>query len=139
MRSFEEILEIAAERKGGRAAVLGAVDPPLSADDLAEIPDDRWLSRMTRAVFQAGFSWKVIEAKWPGFEEAFRGFDVGACAMMSDDWFDELLKDTRIVPETARRSGRCRRMRFSCRRSHRRPGASGGRSGTGRVRITRDY
>ena len=102
MRSFEEILEIAAERKGGRAAVLGAVDPPLSADDLAEIPDDRWLSRMTRAVFQAGFSWKVIEAKWPGFEEAFRGFDVGACAMMSDDWFDELLKDTRIVRNGAK-------------------------------------
>ena len=52
---------------------------------------------MARSVFQAGFSWKVIEAKWPGFEEAFKGFDVGACAMMSEDWFDELLQDTRIV------------------------------------------
>ena len=31
---------------------------------------------MTRAIFQSGFSWKVIEAKWPGFEEAFDGFDV---------------------------------------------------------------
>ncbi len=97
MRSFDEILEIAAERKGGRAAVLDGIDPPLGSQALAAIPDDRWLSQMAKAVFQAGFNWKVIENKWPGFEEAFFGFDVGRVAMMSDDWFDQLVQDTRIV------------------------------------------
>ena len=102
MRSFEEILDIAAERKGGRAAVLDGIDRPLSAEALAAIPDDRWLAQMAKGVFQAGFNWKVIETKWPGFEDAFHGFDVGRVAMMSEDWFDELLQDTRIVRNGAK-------------------------------------
>ncbi|MEM0948683.1 MAG: DNA-3-methyladenine glycosylase I [Pseudomonadota bacterium] len=97
MRSFEEILDIAAERKGDRAIVLDGIEPPLSADELAAIPDDRWLAQMTKAVFQAGFSWKVIETKWPGFETAFFSFDVDRAAFMAPDWFDELVGDTRIV------------------------------------------
>jgi 3-methyladenine DNA glycosylase Tag len=39
----------------------------------------------------------VIEAKWPGFEAAFWGFDPNRCAMMSDEDLDGLLRDTRIV------------------------------------------
>ena len=34
-----------------------------------------YLDVMTRAVFQTGLSWRVIEAKWPGFREAFFSFD----------------------------------------------------------------
>src|SRR5690606_21296035 len=66
-------------------------------DALAAIPDDRWLSEMTRRVFQAGFNWSVVDAKWPGFEAAFDGFDVNRCAMMSDDDLDRLLSDPRVV------------------------------------------
>ena len=97
MRSFDEIFDMAAERHGGHAALDARLEPPSDAATLAAIPDDRWLSMMTRAVFQAGFSWKVIENKWPGFEEAFEGFELGRCAMMDDDWFDRLVSDTRIV------------------------------------------
>lgn len=97
MRHFDEILAISAERKGGVDAVLGNSEPSLSAEELAAIPDNRWLSQATRAVFQAGFSWKVIENMWPGFEAAFKGFDVGACAMMNDEWFDQLVTDKSIV------------------------------------------
>lgn len=102
MRTFDEILDIAADRKGGRGAVLGAIDAPRTADEIAAIPDDRWLAEMTRSVFQAGFNWSVIEKKWDGFEAAFHGFDVGRCAMMSEDWFDALLRDTRIVRNGAK-------------------------------------
>ncbi len=102
MRSFDEILSIAADRKGGTEVVLDAVPAIRSADALAAVPDDRWLSAMARAVFNAGFNWKVIEAKWPGFEEAFHGFDVGRTAMMSDETFDALLKDTRVVRNGAK-------------------------------------
>ena len=97
MRSFDQILDIAADRKGGHDVVLTSGAPPKTADELAAIPDNRWLSQMAKAVFQAGFSWKVIEAKWPGFEEAFGGFEPGPLAVMSDDRFDALLQDTRIV------------------------------------------
>ncbi|WP_421906913.1 DNA-3-methyladenine glycosylase I [Mameliella sp.] len=97
MRTYEEILELAADRKGGRAAVLADMPPVLDADALAAIPDDRWLAQMARGIFQAGISWQVVENKWPGIEEAFHGFDVGRAAMMSEDRFDELLSDPRIV------------------------------------------
>ncbi|MFZ0098434.1 MAG: hypothetical protein WAK98_08120 [Gemmobacter sp.] len=41
MRSFDEILAIAAERKGGADKVLAGVMPFKTADELASIPDDR--------------------------------------------------------------------------------------------------
>ena len=43
MRSFEEILDIAAERKGGRAAVLDGIAQPLSAEALAATVDSAHL------------------------------------------------------------------------------------------------
>lgn len=97
MRSFDEILAIAAERKGSRDVVLQGTTQPLSADALAAIPDDRWLSQMARGVFQAGISWKVVDTKWPEIEEAFDGFNVGRTAMMSDERFDAFLKDRRVI------------------------------------------
>jgi 3-methyladenine DNA glycosylase Tag len=99
MRSFEQIYAIAAKRKGGPAALekLIAEHKPKSRAALAKTGDDRWLAMMTRCVFQAGFSWKVIDSKWPGFEEAFSGFQPKRCALMSDKQIDQLLTDKRIV------------------------------------------
>ncbi|MEM9477745.1 MAG: DNA-3-methyladenine glycosylase I [Pseudomonadota bacterium] len=97
MRHFDDIYTIAADRKGGADAVETQITPALSPAALAAVPPDRWLATITKCVFNAGFNWKVIEAKWDGFEAAFYGFDVGRCAMMDDDWFDALVTDTRIV------------------------------------------
>ncbi|WP_420011425.1 DNA-3-methyladenine glycosylase I [Tateyamaria sp.] len=97
MRTLDDILAISAERKGSEAAVLSGVEPSATAQELTKVPDHRWLAQMTRSVFQAGFNWKVVDNMWPGFEEAFHGFDVGRCVMMSEDWFDELCANTAIV------------------------------------------
>ena len=97
MRSFDEIYAIAAERKGGRDALEAMLEPPLNNDALTAIGDDRWLAMMAQCIFNAGFNWKVVEAKWPGFEEAFEGFDPGRVAMYADDDFDRLVQDERIV------------------------------------------
>lgn len=97
MRSFSEIYGIAAGRKGDLEALLKKAGGPKTAKALAKIGDDRWLAAMTRGVFQAGFNWKVVEAMWPGFEAAFDGFDVGRCAMFSDDDVARLVSDKRIV------------------------------------------
>jgi 3-methyladenine DNA glycosylase Tag len=100
MRPFEEIEALAAEKKGGPeklAALLGEHNPPKSAAELEKIGDDRWLAMFTKCVFQAGFSWKVIEQKWQGFEEAFEGFDIARLSFLPDEAFEALLKDTRIV------------------------------------------
>jgi 3-methyladenine DNA glycosylase Tag len=99
MKPFSEIWREAAARKGGDAALeaLVAEHPVKSPPELAAIPDDRWLAQMSKCVFQAGFSWKVIENKWPGFERAFHGFDPKINAVMSDDELDAHLKDTGII------------------------------------------
>lgn len=97
MRTFDEIFELAAARKGGPDVVEGLMPELKTAEELRAIPEDRILAAMTKGVFQAGFSWKVIENKWPGFEEAFEGFVPVRWKFMSDDDLDTLLKDTRIV------------------------------------------
>jgi 3-methyladenine DNA glycosylase Tag len=99
MTPFDEIYARAAARKGGDAALEALLAPyrPKTPAQIAQTPDDRLLSAMSRHVFQAGFSWKVIENKWPGFEAAFEGFDPRRCALMSDETFDALLRDKRIV------------------------------------------
>ena len=101
-RSFEALFALAAARKGGAEAFEQTLPAPKTPAQLAAIPDGRWLAAMTRAVFQAGFSWKVIAAKWPGFEDAFWGFDPGRCSMMSDDDLDTLLKNRGIVRNGAK-------------------------------------
>ncbi|WP_171239687.1 DNA-3-methyladenine glycosylase I [Ruegeria sp. HKCCA5491] len=97
MHHFDEIFSIAAKRHGGHGALDQKLSKPKTIDELDAVPDDRWLAIITKCIFQAGFNWKVIEAKWDGFEAAFDGFDVGRCAFMDDEKFDSLLQDTRIV------------------------------------------
>lgn len=94
---FKPIYDRAVEMKGGDAALKALLPEVKSPTDLAKIGDDRWLSDMSKRVFQAGFNWSVIEKKWPGFEAAFHGFDPHRCAMIHDEEMDTLLADTRIV------------------------------------------
>ena len=62
---------------------------PQSLNDYLEI--------MSKSVFQSGMSWKVIENKWPGTREAFRGFDIHAVANYNEKDIEDLTKDTRVV------------------------------------------
>ena len=102
MRDFDEIWAIAAARKGGEAALETLMPQIRTPRELAAIGDDRVLATMTRAVFSAGFNWKVIEAKWPGFEEAFAGFDPARLMFLDDDDLARLMKDARIVRNGAK-------------------------------------
>ncbi len=97
MRHFDDIFAIAAARHGGAEALNAKLSPPATPAELAALPEHRWLSILTRCVFQAGFNWKVIAAKWDGFETAFDGFDPDRCARIDDTKFDALLSDTTIV------------------------------------------
>ena len=97
MKTFAKLYEQAASRKGGAMALESLIPKPGSAAALARIPDDRWLSGMAKAVFRAGFNWKVVDNKWPDTEAAFEGFDPHHVAFLSDDELDVLLKDDRII------------------------------------------
>jgi 3-methyladenine DNA glycosylase Tag len=56
-----------------------------------------YLEVLTKAVFQSGISWRVIEVKWPGFQEAFAGFDPKKIARLTETDVERLATDTRIV------------------------------------------
>jgi 3-methyladenine DNA glycosylase Tag len=104
MAGFAKIVALAADNKGGIAALekLLAESRSRSLAEIAVIADDRLLAEMTRRIFQAGFSWKVVDDKWPAFEEAFGGFDPRVCANLPEDRFDALLKDTSIIRNGAK-------------------------------------
>jgi 3-methyladenine DNA glycosylase Tag len=59
--------------------------------------DAGYLEEITKSVFRSGFSWQVIENKWPNFLEAFARFDLDAVAAFNDDDLERLLSDTGIV------------------------------------------
>ncbi len=94
---FDSLFELAASRKGGASAFEATLTEPKSAKALGAISDDRWLSAFSKGVFRAGFNWKVVESKWPRFEEVFEGFDLGRMSMMSDYDLDGYLKADGII------------------------------------------
>lgn len=97
MRSFDEILDLAAHHHGTREQVLAKADNEHGVSDLASISDAEYLAEMTKAVFSAGFNWQVIRNKWPGFEAAFYGFEPNRVAFFHDEDLDRLLSDKAIV------------------------------------------
>ncbi|MFT4863559.1 MAG: 3-methyladenine DNA glycosylase Tag [Pseudohongiellaceae bacterium] len=95
--SFTQILERAEARKGG-ATVLKKLLPSVATTKVLQtISDDRYLAMMTKCINQAGFSWKVIENKWPQFEEAFFGFDVFKLGLLSPEQWEAYASDKRVV------------------------------------------
>ena len=97
MTGFETIRKRAARRKGGDDVLKRLLGAPADNRTVARLSDDRILSTMAERVFSAGFVWRVIQQKWPGFEEAFLGFEPKRLLFQPDDFWHELAGDTRIV------------------------------------------
>lgn len=55
------------------------------------------LAVMSKAVFQSGMSWQVVETKWPGIREACRGFDPRAVSSLTPEDLDALTADPRVI------------------------------------------
>jgi 3-methyladenine DNA glycosylase Tag len=64
--------------------------------------DDAYFENMTRVIFLAGLSWKMIDKKWPGFKDAFKGFSVETVARFSDEDVQRLISDENIVRNGAK-------------------------------------
>ena len=84
--SFKNLFQRAAQRKGGvkrLEALLGKkiIGKQLHQDeaaqqDVAKLGDDRILAAFTKQIFKSGFVWRVVENKWPDFEETFFNFNI---------------------------------------------------------------
>jgi 3-methyladenine DNA glycosylase Tag len=98
LKKFEAIYQRAVDRKGGKKNLATLLpDNIKTPKELQSLADDRYLAEMSKAVFKAGFVWKVVEHKWPGFEKAFWNFNVDRCAWMSPEDIDTLIGDERII------------------------------------------
>ncbi len=96
MTSFQAILETARTRYGA-AALDARLPTPKTADQLRAVSDDRYLSQMSRRIFHAGLKHSMVDAKWPAFEEVFRGFDPRQVRAMPDEALEALLGDKRLI------------------------------------------
>ncbi|MBB3460631.1 DNA-3-methyladenine glycosylase I [Rhizobium sp. BK377] len=102
MSDFDIIRRRAEQRKGGADALNAMLPAMPDHEALRALPDDRILSQMTRRIFYSGFVHKVIDNKWPGFEEAFDGFDPAALNIAPDEYWHDLTSDDRIVRNGAK-------------------------------------
>lgn len=59
--------------------------------------DDIYFENMTRVIFQAGLSWKMIEKKWQNFKKAFENFSANKVAAYKDNDVERLMTDKGIV------------------------------------------
>jgi len=64
--------------------------------------DDAYFENMTRVIFLAGLSWKMIDKKWPNFKKAFKNFSIERVAQFSDDNVEQLKSNPAIIRNRAK-------------------------------------
>ena len=68
------------------------IPPRITPDD-----DAGYLEELTKAIFRAGFSWPVINNKWPRFQEAFHRFEIAKVAHYGPTDLERLQGDPGLV------------------------------------------
>ena len=97
LEKFDDIYQRAADRKGGAAKLNILLGPGKQDHLLATITDDRFLSEFSKKVFQSGFVWRVVENKWPNFEESFFNFNIEKVLMMPEEMMERKASDPKII------------------------------------------
>jgi len=97
MTAFDKIRAAALKRLGGEAALAARLPRVSTPTELRAAPDDRYLSLMSRRIFRAGLKHSLVDARWPAFEEAFRGFDLRRVTAMNDEDIEALMNDRRLI------------------------------------------
>jgi 3-methyladenine DNA glycosylase Tag len=95
--SYDELYQRACERKGGEAEVEALLPSSASKQHLKTLGSDRYLAEFTRKVFQSGFVWRIVNNKWPNFEEVFWNFDIERLLMMPEDMLERKASDPGII------------------------------------------
>ena len=97
MESFKAIYQRSADRKGGKQGLEQLLSKPESSQYLRALPDSRYLAEFTKKVFQSGFVWRIVEQKWPSFEQVFWQFDVEKLVLMPPEMLEQKATDPAIV------------------------------------------
>lgn len=97
LENVDVVYQRAADRKGGDSALKKLLGEPNNDQMLTKVPDDRFLSAFTKKIFQSGFVWRVVENKWPGFEQTFFNFDIEKILMMPEEMMERKAQDPKII------------------------------------------
>ncbi|MGD8751184.1 MAG: DNA-3-methyladenine glycosylase I [Anaerolineales bacterium] len=73
------------------------MSPNVPPEKIEPISLDDYLEVMSKAVFQSGMSWRVVESKWPETQEAFQDFDVQKVADFTEFELEQLAQDKRVI------------------------------------------
>ena len=95
--SYTNLYDVACLRKGGSDVVESLLPTVATTAQLSGLGSDRYLAEFTRKVFQSGFVWRIVNNKWPHFEEVFWGFDIERLLMMPDDMLERKASDPGII------------------------------------------
>ena len=95
--AFKTIQEQAEFLKGGSKPIRQRLPQYKSNKALIGVPDNEYLSLMSRRIFRAGLKHSMVDAKWPDFERLYLNFDIDAVRMMSDEQLENLMDDRRII------------------------------------------
>jgi Methyladenine glycosylase len=61
-----------------------------------------YLEALTRAVFQGGISWRVVDSKWSGIRDVLSRFDPASVAGLDARDLDNLMADPRLIRNRAK-------------------------------------
>ena len=64
--------------------------------------DNAYFENMTRCVFQAGLTWKLISDRWSNFTKAFKDFNIEVVADYDEEDIERLLSDSGILRNRAK-------------------------------------
>ena len=64
--------------------------------------DDAYFENMTRVIFLAGLSWRMIDEKWSNFKKAFNNFSTANVAKFDEKDIKRLMSDASIVKNQAK-------------------------------------
>lgn len=94
---FQRCYQQALDHQGSEQALKDKLQKAKTAAQLKKIPDDRYLAEMAACIFRAGFVWRVVQAKWDGFEAVFNGFLPIWVASRSPEDIEDMASDARII------------------------------------------
>ncbi|MCW8886609.1 MAG: DNA-3-methyladenine glycosylase I [Motiliproteus sp.] len=96
MKPFSWIQEHAFAH-AGETLVRSRLPQVKTPEQLAAVPDDRYLSDMSRRVFRAGLKHSVVDGKWPAFEQAFFNFEPAKLCLISDEQLESQMQNGSII------------------------------------------
>jgi hypothetical protein len=96
----------AATPKGAPPPRKSKPTPPERIPRVIDAPSlDDHLEVMTRAIFQAGLSWALIDARWAAFRTAFEGFSCAVIGTYGDGDVERIMEAEGVVHSRSKIAG----------------------------------